>query len=748
MEKSGIQEQREDMNRGLVAFKTNTGIFLSWRMFKREATGSNDTGLTGTDYEIYRNDILIDTVSNSTNYLDKDGTVKDLYSICPIYNSDLKEKMKEFKAYGRCKNTAVCTDGENYIEVKVKQPEGGITPAGEEFTYTINDISVGDVNGDGEYEYILKWYPTNAHDVSHRGYTGRCIIDCYTLTGKLLWRLDMGQNIRSGAHYTQFMVSDFDGDKRAEICVKTAPGTKMTIYSENGEILSEKYITLPKEDISKGISHEDNYVCDAKGYREHLVKMFKGWSDHPEVVNGRWPKTLEECFGIEVKHEYPLSTESAEELADYFLDVYALERSEKNKLREFEGFIFEGPEYLTVFAGDGRELDTIRFPFPRVDDGLMWGDYSMKRIEPCNRVDRFLAGVAYLDGIRPSFIICRGYYTRATLAAYNIVNGKFDCLWKVDSGFVPMDNPFNCNPHIEDGTDPIYKTLTNQGNHSLSTADVDGDGKQEIIYGAACIDQDGSLLYSSYDKLPNGKMAKLGHGDSMHVAKIDPDREGYQIFNVFEGAKEAPYGYALRDAKTGKVFDTFDENGKATGKFGVYAKTDLGRCMIGKIDPDTRGLQVWADNIVYDCKGNRLNIKAPSTNQAIRWAGDLTTQVFDGADYLDTGVRRGVINDPYHGVMLSPKGTLVNNGTKGNPCLVADIFGDFREEVVLRLEDNSGFRIYVNTEITEHKLYTPMDDLMYRSSIAWQSNCYNQTGYTSYYYANDMDFSKVDLDYK
>ena len=742
---SKMSEQREDMNRGLIAVQTKTGIFLSWRLFKREANGASDTGLTGVDFRVFRNGEPIAVVTDSTNYLDTDGRNTDRYCVEPVIPMELAKKLSGYRASGRSAEVSAFASGENYIDVPVKRPEGGVTPVGETFTYHLNDMSVGDVDGDGEYEYIVKWDPSNSHDVSQRGYTGRCIIDCYTLSGTLLWRLDMGPNIRAGAHYTQFMVFDLNGDGRAEMVVKSAPGTKMTRYNADGSILSEEYITIPKADKDAGITHNDNYVCSAVDYREHLIRMFMGWNEHPEVVSGHWPKTLEECFGTEVKYSYPLKKDDAEALADYFLDVYAPSRSEKNKLREFEGFIYDGPEYLTLFAGDGRELDTIPYPFLREDDGLLWGDYAMPRIEPCNRVDRFLAGVAYLDGIHPAVIMCRGYYTRTTLAAYDVVDNHFHSLWTVDSGFVPMSNPFNDNLHEREGSDSVYGPLAGQGNHSLATADVDGDGRQEIIYGAACIDDDGSLLYSSYDIRPDGKRTKLGHGDSMHVAKIDPDREGFQIFNVFEGAEAVPYGYALRDAATGKVLHRYDEEGNDLGKFGFYAETDLGRCMIGDIDPKVRGLQVWVHD-VYDCKGRKLPITAPSTDQAIRWAADLTTQVLDGADYLDTSVRRGVVNDPYHGVMLDPKQTLVNNGTKGNPCLVADLFGDFREELVLRLEDESAFRIYTNTDITEHKLYTPMDDAMYRTGIAWQNNCYNQTCYTSYYYASDMDFSKVPLD--
>ena len=748
------KEQLEDLNRGLVAVKVSNGIFLSWRLFKREATGYNDRGLTGTNFVVYRGDEKIALVTDSTNYLDPDGTADDEYSVEPACSDNgIAEESNEnssdnqdkaYRASGRCKAVRAADCGPGYIEVPVNKPEDGVTPIGDKFSYRINDMSVGDVDGDGEYEYILKWDPSNSQDVSIKGYTGRCIIDCYKLSGRLMWRLDMGQNIRAGAHYTQFMVYDFNGDGKAEMVVKSAPGTNMTIYDENGKEAKKYYITLPKEDMDKGISHEDNYVCSAEDYRSHMAEVFRKWREHPCVKDGSWPDTLEACFDIPQKYEYPLSEKDSFELADYFIKEYAPKRSPRNELWKFEGFIYEGPEYLSLFAGDGEELDTIYYPYPREDDGLIWGDYSMPRIEPCNRVDRFLAGVAYLDGVHPSVVMCRGYYTRTTLAAYNVENNKFKNVWMVDSGFVPMDNPFNSNPHALCGTDPIYGQLAGQGDHSLSVADVDGDGRQEIIYGAACIDDDGSLLYSSFDYLPDGTYAKLGHGDSMHVAKIDPDREGFQIFNVFEGAKAAPFGYALRDAATGEVLHRYDKEGNDLGKFGFYAETDLGRCMIGDIDPDTRGLQVWV-NDVYDCKGRELPIKAPSTNQAIRWAADLTTQVIDGPDYID-GVHRGIVNDPYHGVMLSPQNTLTNNGTKGNPCLIADIFGDFREELVLRREDDKAFRIYINTDITDHKLYTLMDDAMYRVGIAWQNNCYNQTCYTSFYYASDMDFSKVPLD--
>ena len=714
-----LNPRLEKLNRGLVAAGTGEGIFLAWRMFKDEVKSADASGMRGTDYSVYRNGEKIAFVTDSTNWLDRDGKEGDTYSVAPV--SDGCEGAK-------CAPVSVIKGGKNYIEIPLKKPEGGVTPAGEEYTYSANDMSVGDIDGDGDLEFFLKWDPSNSHDVSHRGYTGNCYIDCYKMDGRLLWRLDMGRNIRAGAHYTQFIVYDFDGDGKAEMSVKTAPGTKMTVFGEDGKVVSERFITLPDADIKAGITHEDNYVCTSANFCEYTVNRFMNWREQPEVKSGQWPDTLEKCWDIPQRYEYPLSRKDASALADFYFDEYAPAKDPRNKLREFEGFIYEGPEYLTMFAGDGRELETIEFPVLRDDDGLRWGDYAWRRIEPCNRVDRFQSAVGYLDGENPYLIICRGYYTRTTITTYRFRNGRHEEYFRVDSGYVPMDNPFghHCSP---DGTDPVYGCITGQGDHSLSVADIDGDGCHEIIYGACAIDNDGSVLYSSKDKMPDGRMVKLGHGDSMHVARINPDRPGFEIFNVFEGADSVPYGYALRDAETGEVF------------FGERAAKDLGRCMIGDVCPGVRGLQVWVGKI-RDCKGNFIDAPVLGTNANIKWAADLSTQVIDGVDYVG-GHHIGVIGDNTHGVMLAPEGCATNNGTKGNPCLVADVIGDFRENLILRTEDSSAVRIYINTQITKHKLFTLLHDTMYRCGVAWQNNVYNQPCYTSFYYASDMDFRDV-----
>ena len=301
-----LQQQLEALSRGLVAVTANTGVFISWRLFKSEVTGHNATGLTGTDFVLYKNGVRLATVTDSTNYLDAQGTSGDTYAVAPLVNGVEGPACRGVKPWQK-----------GYYELPLQKPADGVTPAGEPFAYHANDMSVGDIDNDGEYEYFVKWDPDNSHDVSIKGYTGRCFIDCYKLDGTLVWRLDMGQNIRAGAHYTQFMVYDFNGDGRAEMAVKTAPGTVMTRFAPDGTVLSRRYITMPQKDLDAGYSHADNYVCTAQDYRLHMAEVFRRWHTHPEVVNGRWPATVEQCFGLAPQYAYPLCEADALALASH-----------------------------------------------------------------------------------------------------------------------------------------------------------------------------------------------------------------------------------------------------------------------------------------------------------------------------------------------------------------------------------------------------------------------------------------------
>jgi hypothetical protein len=714
--------QLDFLDRGLAAAGTSEGVFLSWRLLGHEATGSSATGLTGTDFNVYRDGQKLATITDSTNYLDAGGTATSEYDVRAVVGGVELDRSAPATSWGG-----------NFKDIPLKKPADGVTPAGQAYTYSANDASIGDVDGDGQYEFVVKWDPNNSKDVSQVGYTGNTYVDTYKADGTLLHRIDLGVNIRSGAHYTQMLVNDFDGDGRAEMMFKTAPGTKTVSYNPDGSVAEESFISLLRKDLDAGHANTDDYRMSAADYYQHMVDTFMGWSDHPEVKAGNWPATLEEAFGIAPQYKYPLSRTDAEAVADYFMDVYAPGRSARNNLRAFEGFIVSGPEYLTVFEGaTGKELKTVAYEPGRHDDGLMWGDYAMARIEPGNRVDRFLAGVAYLDGQKPAAVFARGYYTRSTLAAYTWDGSNLSPVWNVDSGWTPMTNPFNDSPHGRDGTDPEFGTLTTQGVHSLSASDVDGDGKQEVVYGSATIDNDGSLLYSSFDTMPAGSAtpgeeARLGHGDAMHVTDIDPARPGKEIFTVHEGATYAPYGYAMRDAATGEVL------------FGAYSGKDTGRGMIGDVDPTVPGMENWAIGM-QSAGGDKLSASSPGTNMSIKWAADMTTQLINGS-----GDQTPTIDDWKRGRLLTATDTRTNNGTKGTPSLVADVVGDWREEMLVRTADSSALRMYMSTEVTIHKLYTLMHDPQYRAEVARQNTTYNQPSYTDFYFASDMNFGDVPL---
>ncbi|MGY4541696.1 hypothetical protein ACVWY0_001606 [Arthrobacter sp. UYNi723] len=359
--------QLDYLDRGLVAAGTSEGVFLSWRLQGHEATGSSATGLTGTDFNVYRDCRKLATATDSTNHLDAGGTASSAYDVCAVVGGVELDRSATATSWGG-----------NFKDIPLKKPADGVTPAGQAYTYSANDASVGDVDGDGQYEFVVKWDPNNSKDVSQVGYTGNTYVDTYKADGTLLHRIDLGVNIRSGAHYPQMLVNDFDGDGRSEMMFKTAPGTKTISYNPDGSVAAESFISLLQKDLDAGYANSDDYRMSAADYYEHMVDTFMGWSDHPEVKAGNWPATLEEAFGIAPQYQYPLSRTDAEAVTDYFMDVYAPARSARNTLRAFEGFIVSGPEYLTVFEGaTGKELKTVAYEPGRHDDGLMWGDYAM-----------------------------------------------------------------------------------------------------------------------------------------------------------------------------------------------------------------------------------------------------------------------------------------------------------------------------------------------------------------------------------
>lgn len=600
--------QAEYLNRGLVAVLVDNGVFLSWRYLN---TDPNEIA-----FNVYKNGTKVNSapIGDVTNYVDTTGADSSEYQISTIIGG--KEEMQP---------ETVAVWHNEYLPIPLDKPADGRTKDGGTYSYIASDASVADVDGDGEYEIIFLWNPNNAKDNSQAGYTGNVYMDAVELDGTKLWRIDLGVNIRAGAHYSPFMVYDFDGNGKAEVVVKTADGTK-----------------------------------DGKG-----------------AVIGDGMK-------------------------DY---------------RNEGGYILSGPEYLTLFDGaTGAEMSTVNYDPPRgnVSD---WGDgYG-------NRVDRFLAAVAYLDGVKPGVIMSRGYYTRTVLAAYDVVGGELVKRWIFD-------------------TNEAGKQYEAQGNHGLSVLDVDADGKDEIMFGALAINDDGTLMYST----------GLGHGDAMHAGKLDPSRDGYQVVSVHEHTN-AEYGLEMRDAATGEII------------WGENTGIDTGRGMSADIDPTYPGYESWATTIVEGqiapvTKAHAANGdviygegEAPkSANFAIWWDGDLGRELFDHVWDNSAGKGIPVVYDwDYENKKLDEifraEGALTNNGTKGNPAIQADIVGDWREEILLRSEDSTEYRLYSTTIPTTYRIPTLMQDPVYRLGVAWQNAGYNQPPHTGFHIGfGETAFPKANIE--
>ena len=584
--------KREHLGRGVIAVRENPStVALSWRYLSSDPMNES--------FDIYRNGEKINKhpVKDATFFQDMyAGTEPALYTVKAI-------KGKTESTYQLPANAPA-----GYLNIPLNRPEDGTTPSGQSYFYAPNDASIGDVDGDGEYEIILKWDPSNAHDNSHDGYTGPVIFDCYKLDGKHLWRIDLGKNVRAGAHYTQFMVYDLDGDGRAEVVMKTGDGT-----------------------------------MDGKG------KMI-GNPDADYREAGTFDK-------------------------------------KRNRLVN-QGRILKGKEYLTVFSGlTGEALHTIDY-IPERGNLMDWGD------DRANRSDRFLACVAYLDGIHPSVVMCRGYYTRTVLAAFDWDGKDLKQRWVFDSN----------NPGCED--------YAGQGNHNLRVGDVDGDGCDEIIYGSCAIDHDGKGLYST----------KMGHGDALHLTHFDPSRKGLQVWDCHENKRD---GSTYRDAATGEVL------------FQIKSNTDVGRCMAADIDPTCPGVEMWslASGGIRSVKGEvvKERVRGLSCNMAVWWDGDLLRELLDKNIVSKYNWEKGICER-----IAVFEGALSNNGTKATPCLQGDIIGDWREEVLLRTADNTALRLYVSTIPTDYRFHTFLEDPVYRISIATQNVAYNQPTQPGFYFGPEL----------
>jgi len=567
----GFVGTTERLDRGLISIRTAKGNFLSWRLLRDDPAG--------TTFNVYRGSMKVGTTS-VTNFLDAGAPADASYTVRPVLAG-----VETLAGAADAPVTPFATS----LDVPIQRPGGGTTPDGVSYTYSANDASVGDLDGDGQYEIVLKWDPSNAKDNSQSGYTGNVFIDAYKLNGTRLWRIDLGRNIRAGAHYTQFQVFDYDGDGRAEVAMKTADGTR----SGTGQVIG-----------------------------------------NPN--------------------------------ADY---------------RNSSGYILSGPEYLTVFSGtNGEILATANFVPPR-GNVSSWGDsYG-------NRVDRFLAGTAYVSGSHPSIIMARGYYTRSVITAWDYANRTLTRRWTFDSN-------------------NAGSAWTGKGNHQLSIADVDNDGRDEIMYGSMAVDDNGSGLWQNNTR----------HGDAYHVSDFIPSRPGLEVFKPSESGSDPAHW--MGDARTGQIIWS-----------ALACGCDNGRGVAADIWSGNPGAEAWSSAVSglrSATNGSQVASRKPSsTNFVIWWDGDAQRELLDGT-HID---KYGTGGDTR---LLTASGVHSNNGTKATPSLSADILGDWREEVIWPTSNDTALRIYSTTDSTSISRPSLMQDRQYRVAVAWQNTAYNQPPHPSF----------------
>lgn len=578
------QRQMEKLNRGTLAVQVSDGVFISWRV-----TGSEWRNVS---YNIYRGSEKINTapITGASNYLDLAGSPGSRYHVKAIVNGTELEAT----------DTATVWPA-SFMDVPVRQIAG---------EYELNDASVGDLDGDGNYEIVVKRLPPDRSPEPQ--YTP--LLEAYRLDGTWLWTIDLGPNLLNMTQIN-FVVYDLDGDGKAEVVTKTSEATVDGTGTEIGDVDGD------------GIT---NYRPTAIG--------------------------------------------------DDMID---------------------GPEFLSLYEGTtGREV--ARTTYISREPLSQWGLPGMTLAQLAHRSGNNMMAVIYADGKRPSLVICRGIYHRTKMVALDYRSGTISERWRFDSDEWP----------------PEY---TGQGNHNLSVADVDDDGRDEIVYGSMTIDDDGSGLYST----------GLGHGDALHVSDMDPDRPGLEVWQAHEASPN--WGGTYRDAATGEILIQYTGN------------RDMGRACAADITADYRGFEMWGatECPMYNCRGTILPPASVPVNHVIWWDGDLLRE-FLNHDWLGDEAATGIGTiSKFNGTgtvpLLAANGTYSINGTKGNPCLQADILGDWREEVIWRTTDNQYLRIYTTVIPTEHRMYTPMHDPQYRIAVAWQNNAYNQPPHPGFFIGHGMD---------
>lgn len=360
-----------------------------------------------------------------------------------------------------------------------------------------------------------------------------------------------------------------------------------------------------------------------------------------------------------------------------------------------EKFTHSGAEYFLYLNGEtGKPYTVMDYPLRRLEKGessldSAWGDgYG-------HRSSKHFFGAPYLDGRKPSIFLARGIYTRHKMIAYDVDPATHNLTERWSWVNNQAGSPW-----------------FGQGYHNYCVGDVDWDGRDEIVFGSMVIDDNGRGLSTT----------GLGHGDSQHLGDFNPYIYGQEFVACNEDNPNNNY----RDATTSKIY------------YRTVATSDDGRAIAGNFSNKYPGSQFITSHDSQTLISTVINAHLKGAtgtddvaqNFRIFWDGDLLDETFNYSNGKNTA---GAIYKYGVGVIYTFQGTMTNNDTKGTPCFQGDIFGDWREEIMLRADDNRSVRIYTTTIPTEHRLYTLLHDPQYRNAMVWQMNGYNQTPHVSYF---------------
>lgn len=354
-------------------------------------------------------------------------------------------------------------------------------------------------------------------------------------------------------------------------------------------------------------------------------------------------------------------------------------------------FMCTGAEYLVYMDGvTGKPYECKEYPLKRLEDGetsleKAWGDgYG-------HRCTKHFFGAPYLDGKKPSIFLARGIYTRHKMIALDVD---------------PTTHTLKERWRWFNNTNGPWK---GQGYHNYAIADVDMDGRDEIVFGSMVIDDNGMGLSTT----------GFGHGDAQHVGDLNPYAHGLEQF----ACNEDEEGFNYRDATTSKVYVSQLKVG-----------SDIGRCMCGNFTNKYPGCIGFAYGDPVSTVANKASseLSAPgvASNFNIYWDGDLLSETFNYVAGKNT--EGGIYKYGQSGPIYTCQGSLTNNDTKGTPCYQGDILGDWREEIIMRTADNN-IRIYSTPTPTEHRNYNLWFDHQYRNAMVWQMCGYNQPPHVSYF---------------